>query len=444
MGMRRIRTAVKRHTPAWARTVYRALRTAGLGTMSAFFRMLPIRGDRVVFCNVHGYGDNPRYIAEELLRRSREELGHICGQVWDHEGGSADEDRGELKQDRSCRTEIIFITDTLRAGDVPCGIRLLRTDSAAALKALATARIWVDCNRKERYIKKRKGQFYIQTWHGSIPLKRIEGDIEGQVSESYVRNSLRDTAMTDLYISDSDFIEGIYRRAFGYEGEFLRAGSARLDGMLACAADGSEAVGTEADGQEQNGHERLRTVIYAPTFRDGGSDEDRQLDLDDVLETVRRTRGGEWQLLRRLHPHVYAAEGAGGLTGMSSEEAGKKDMCIRDISLEGDLYAYLKQADILITDYSNTMFEFALSGGDVFLYTPDCERYRDDRGFYFDPEQLPFPRAFDAEGLAESIRIYDSGLWKKRQKDFLDALDLTEDGHAAERIVDRILKERKD
>ena len=91
-----------------------------------------------------------------------------------------------------------------------------------------TAKVWVDSNRKEGYIRKRKGQFYIQTWHGGVPLKKIEGDCEEYLGEVYIQRAKWDSAMTDLYLSNGGFCTDMYRRAFWYTGEILECGTPML------------------------------------------------------------------------------------------------------------------------------------------------------------------------------------------------------------------------
>ena len=62
---------------------------------------------------------------------------------------------------------------------------------------------------------------------------------------------------------------------------------------------------------------------------------------------------------------------------------------VRNASCYESIQELLVASDILITDYSSTMFEFALLKKPCFLYTPDAKSY--DRGFYFPIEDLPFP-----------------------------------------------------
>jgi CDP-glycerol glycerophosphotransferase len=70
---------------------------------------------------------------------------------------------------------------------------------------------------------------------------------------------------------------------------------------------------------------------------------------------------------------------------------------------EGDLAAYLGMCDVLITDYSSVAFDFALLARPTLYFMPDLERYRQMRGFYFDPLTLPGTFARDADSLAASL-----------------------------------------
>ena len=104
------------------------------------------------------------------------------------------------------------------------------------------------------------------------------------------------------------------------------------------------------------------------------------------------------------------------------------------------LQELLSKADVLITDYSNTMFEFALTGRPVFLYAPDYREYADSRGMYFEYESLPFPIATDVKELAENILSYDETVFINKQKEFFDKLKIIENGKASEKVARVILR----
>src|SRR5690606_28368099 len=84
-------------------------------------------------------------------------------------------------------------------------------------------------SRKVYSPPKRKSQYYIQTWHSPLRLKKIEKDIENNLDESYIERAKIDSKMCDLMISGSDFSWNIYRNSFWYDGEILKCGTPRCD-----------------------------------------------------------------------------------------------------------------------------------------------------------------------------------------------------------------------
>lgn len=407
------RLLVKKLVPDRVRLMYREVRKKVIGAEFKLFRLAPIKRNRVVFCNVWGFGDNPKWVALALL-----------------------DENVRAKEESTCEPEIIFITDTSRKGQIPDGIRVLKNNSPAAVFALATARVWLDCNRKESYISKRTGQYYIQTWHGSIPLKKIEKDSVAEFTSEYRKNARRDTEMTDLYISNSEFCNDIYRRAFGYTGRVFVCGSPRVDVLL--KSRGNDEAEQVLLKNRSNDEAELK-VVYAPTFRGDGGRIRTGEDGQQVLEALKERFGRNVIPIKRLHPLSMTT------AAKAEEKDGLDFKNAIDGNAVGDLYELLAKADVLITDYSNTMFEFALTGRPVFLYAPDYKEYADVRGMYFDYESLPFPIASNADELAEKILNYDEEEYHNKQKAFFDDLNITENGKASEKVARVILRvlERK-
>ncbi|MBO4782623.1 MAG: CDP-glycerol glycerophosphotransferase family protein, partial [Lachnospiraceae bacterium] len=210
-----IRNDMKKMAPEGAVQKYRTLREDVIEKEFKFFSLFPVEKDKVVFCNVWGYGDNPKWIAESYVRQLR---------------------RTTSLSKSAIAEKVIFITSKppLKEEineDAEC-ITFLKTNTKSAIYALATAGIWVDCNRKENYIQKRKNQIYIQTWHGGLPLKRLELDCREYLPQEYIKNALRDTGMTDIYISNSEYCNELYRRAFGFKKRIFCFGSARMDPLI--------------------------------------------------------------------------------------------------------------------------------------------------------------------------------------------------------------------
>ncbi len=393
-----MRELLKKLAPGWALKIYQKIRYILITALFGLFRIFPINPYRVVVCNVWGFGDNAKYVTEELAGRKYKKL------------------------------EIIFITNHPDAAGETRNIKVYKSNSIKAVYALATARVWVDNNRKESYIRKRKGQYYIQTWHGGIALKKIERDYEEHLGNTYVRNAKRDSAMTDLYISNSDFCTKMYRRSFWYKGEILECGSPRNDILINPKKEIGEQV-RRALGIKKE----VKIALYAPTYREGKDNTSAySLDYERLLSELAAGFGGEWIVAVRLHPLVSAHSNA--LTYNAK---------VINATHYRDIYELMSESDVLITDYSNIMFEFSFTRKPVFLYAADMKEYDATRGFYFEYASLPYYKAVNMPELLEGIKAFDKKEYEEQVTEFFQGLVLYEKGQASKAVADRIIQVMK-
>lgn len=392
-----MRNRIKKILPEQVLEIYKFFRYYCITVLFYFFHLFPICRSRVVICNIWGFGDNAKYVAEELNRRKKKNPG----------------------------PELIFITNHPDTSHAPKGITVLRTNSVKAIFALATARVWVDNNRKENYIRKRRGQYYIQTWHGGIALKKIEKDYEEKLGAKYTANARRDSAMTDLYISNSDFCTAMYRNSFWYQGEILECGSPRNDILIHSSVRVGDGI-RERLGVKNN----VKIAIYAPTYREGNNNTGPyELDFNNLLEAIESKFGGSWVIAVRLHPLVSAQSGFI-----------RYNDRIRNASRYRDIYELMSVSDLLITDYSNLMFEFSFMSKPVFLYASDVKEYEKERGFYFKYASLPYKKAGIQAELIKNINQFDDKEYQTEVENFLKQLTIYEDGNASKCVADRILE----
>lgn len=272
-------------------------------------------------------------------------------------------------------------------------------------------------------MRKRKQQFYVQTWHGGVALKRIEKDIEKQLNLEYVHSALHDSSMIDLLVSNSRFCTDMYRRAFWYDGEIIECGSPRVDILFSCDSDQKKQI-KEKLGFQSDDH----IVLYAPTFRKDKGTECYRMDFKRILEALSRD-GASWKFAVRLHPNI--ADQADFL---------QYDADIINATNYPDMYELMAVSDILITDYSSVMFEAGFVKKPVFLFATDIEDYKQDRNFYFDLEQLPFPLATTNKDLLKQIECFSQSEYEMSVEAFNQSLGLQETGHASEILAERILQ----
>jgi CDP-glycerol glycerophosphotransferase len=337
------------------------------------------------------YSDNPRAISEELARR---------GAPIEHAFLLADD-----------------------AGPVPDHVRRIRPGGPEALEALSSAPYLVSNDVLSDDFTKAPGARYLQTWHGT-PLKRIAHDVESRTffkAEEYATWLPRDVARWDVLLSPNRYSTEVMRRAFRYEGEVLETGYPRNDVLSAPDRDAVRARVREhlelEDGQT--------AVLYAPTWRDS-LDFTFELDLDALT----RGLGDDVVVLVRAHWLVSA-------TAQVAATPGTR--LVSDYQDIRDLYL---AADALVTDYSSTMFDFAVTGKPVLFYVYDLASYRDElRGFYFDlAAEAPGPLLETTEDVVGALRDLDAVAARHAEAyaRFRERFCHLEDGRAAARVVDAL------
>lgn len=349
--------------------------------------------NKVVMCNFDGkgFGDNPKYIALELLERRKD-------------------------------IDIVWISKDGDSSEFPNGIRLVKKGSWKEYFELATARIWIDNNRKETIIRKNKKQKYIQTWHGSYILKKIERDADKELDTLYVENAKHDSLMIDVLLSNCPERTKLFKRAFWYEGPIKEIGSPRNDIFFMENNCRSKICKKFRISPEK------KIVLYAPTFRDNHSVLVYNINFDMLLENLRKKFGGEWVCLLRLHPAIRE----------KSEQIISKYNELIDASYYGDIQELFVASDVLISDYSDCMFEFSFTRRPVFLFVPDLEQYKQGRSFYYDIYDLPYEIAEDNEELMKRIINFDSCSYNISLESFLNKVGFFDDGQASRKVVDMI------
>ncbi len=365
------------------------------------FRIFPIDNQKIVYSNFSGkgYGGNPKYIYEEAVSRHPD-----WKSVW------------------------IISSDKYREG-MPKEIRTVKKRSIRMFYELATAKVWVDNCRKPLYVKKRKGQFYIMTWHGMLPMKKVEKDALEYLPAHYKKYAVSDSRMTDLYLSGSEFDTKLYRNSFWYEGRILTCGIPRDDMFFRSSNEEKYQEVRKA----LNIAESWKILLYAPTFRDNSCDLDiYALNWTNLLHALNRRFGGRWVGLIRLHPCL-------------ASEAGRLHLPpnIMDVTDYPDIQELLLVSDCVLTDYSSVMFEFGLQNKPVFLMIKDYKDHH-HRGYYLPLETLPFPFSTDENTLCENIIEFHEELYKNNLRTFYhDVCGLYQGGESAKEAVNIIEEQWK-
>lgn len=297
---------------------------------------------------------------------------------------------------------------------------------------LARCKYYVFNVRQPDWVIKRKGNVFLETWHGT-PLKRLVFDQEEVMMASplYKAQFYKASRMWDYLVSANEFSSKVFRSAFLYDKEILEYGYPRNDLMYH-----PDRVKITLDIKRKlHIPEGKKTILYAPTWRDDEfyAKGEYKFTLKLDLGLLRKKLGNDYIVL--LRTHYYIAD--------KLDITGLEDFVVNVSSYDDVTELYLI-SDILITDYSSVFFDYANLKRPILFYTYDLEKYRDMlRGFYLDIEKdMPGPLLFTSEEVADAIKNIDAitERYKEKYDEFYEKFCSLDDGHASENVARRVFK----
>ncbi|WP_090549329.1 CDP-glycerol glycerophosphotransferase family protein [Pseudobutyrivibrio sp. OR37] len=371
-------------------------------------RVFPIQKNKIVLWTLEGnggYSCNPRYIAEEILKRNA---------------------KGETDYD------LVWITKKPSLS-FPDGIKVVKDTIWNRAFQMTTARVWIGNTRTFLGTRKRKGTTYIQTWHGSISLKPIGKCRGNKLSEIAYLVSKTDSDLIDIAISGSKWCTNMWPKGLIYDGDIKEIGTPRFDILINSVKEKHQLIRERYEVPNN-----AKIAIYAPTFRGGSQALNRSvnekkvsLDFDRVIDAFEKRFGGEWYLFLRLHPQL-----ADSVKKMNIANTNSK---IIDVTQADDMNELMAATDAIITDYSTVIFEGFLTGQPGFIYADDLEEYVDDRGnLMFSLDEIPFSYAKSTDELVENILSFDDLKYREESTNFRYRCGIVADGKASKRVVDII------
>lgn len=322
----------------------------------------------------------------------------------------------------------------------------------------------------------KKDQILIQTWHGSLGIKRHD---KNAIKDTPLRvKALEHTGeLTTYCISNSSLETGSLRGTYWPNTPILEYGHARNDLFFPRYADERKKIRSRLM-KEWELPADTKIAMYAPTFRDGQGFECYNVDFQRVGNALKQRFGGNWCVLLRYHPSLLKVYKKRGITLQSSADKTPEAIAVRELARAAiesprksaidalsaavsaaaaasqnqipvinvtqylDMQELIAVTDVAITDYSSWIYDFVLLRRPGFIYATDIEQYNSvDRGFYYPLEETPFPIATDNHQLENNILAFDEDKYAKDVEQFLIDKGCIEDGHAAERVVALIKKE---
>lgn len=387
------------------RTILKVVFSELVKVVTAPIRILPVKRKRILFTGLTGgngydYSCNPKYIYEYLRD-------HYPGQF-------------EYVWAVSDKTKYLFLEEE--------GVKLIKHFTVSSFPMLLTSKVIVTNGSYVPWFPFRKSQYVINTWHGGGAYKKVELEIDKSdwAAEKMVRFCAKNM---NLFLASCKIQEmQMIRKTYRYEGEVLRAGTPRNDQLV---------LGNVKDMEQRvrsyyHIPEDAKIILYAPTYRNAASPV--VLEADRLLAGLEKNQE-KWVLLGRYHRYQK--------DGMHVSISGTRFIDVMDYP---DMQELLAAADLLVTDYSSCVWDYAFLERPCFLFVPDQEEYIAKTGFYVGMDQWPFFLVKNMEELLEQIEHIqvDESVredYKKRLKEHLQTLGSYETGNSREAVAGKILEQ---
>lgn len=310
---------------------------------------------------------------------------------------------------------------------------IVKVNSRTYYKYCACAKYWVSNLLMRPWITPKKEQVYIETWHGK-PIKRIgcnrkfDTDRRKSQEETFRHFAQQGKRFTYL-LSPCRYFTPIMLEAFNLQHsergrtKIRETGYPRNDALLRYTPEDIARIKSEYGIPLEK-----KVVLYAPTWRDLFDREEREI-LSPAeaiqLERLSEELGEDIFILYRLH-HADVHDQISGNGRL-------KD--VTNVEEVNDLYAV---SDLLVSDYSGTILDFALLKRPMVYFMYDKQQYTDElSGVNIDFDDLPGPVVESRDDLARAIQNeLLSFRFEEKYRKFVEKYGPLDDGHAAERVLE--------
>lgn len=354
------------------------------------FWIFPIKKNKVVLTAYNGrlFTCSPKYIAEGLVKTGR--------------------------------YEVLYALKSSSTDAIPSEIRRIKYRSIAHFYHLLTAKFVIfNSTGITGFLPYRRQQIVINTWHGGYSFKVIGNDIFTDKT-SRKKRKIAGNNLT-YFLSGSIMATDQHSPAMSVAKEkFLNIGLPRNDILFVDHESIKEKV-YRSFGLDHS----AKIVLYAPTYRDGPVKsmteyEIQEIDCEGIIRALNNRFGDGFVFMYKAH-HDMIPTNIG-------------EHCI-NASYYSDIQELMCISEVIITDYSSCMADFALQRKPGFLYTPDIKEYESVHPFSMNPQRWPYQVAATNEELISNINNYNVQEGLYRIEDFLSRIGNCDEGSAIDAII---------
>jgi len=243
---------------------------------------------------------------------------------------------------------------------------------------LATAKYFISNANFPNFVKKRKSTVFLQTKHGT-PLKLMGFDELRRKNKSigWFDGLSTRSSRWDFIISSNKYSTETWKKSFPFTYKTLEYGYPRND-FVVNNANNQTLINDIKEKLGVNSSTQKKLLLFMPTHREFHEVPEFYLNIESFISELSEN----YILLTRAH-YFNKVEFT------SSQSVSLAESAVIDVSEYGRVEELYLMADVLITDYSSSMFDFGVLKKPIILYMPDYDEYEEKRGMYFDIRNTP-------------------------------------------------------
>ncbi|MFD1217811.1 bifunctional glycosyltransferase/CDP-glycerol:glycerophosphate glycerophosphotransferase [Microbulbifer celer] len=303
------------------------------------------------------------------------------------------------------------------------GYQVISPNSLKYYYTMAVAKYFINNANFPNFLIKRQGQIHIQTKHGT-PIKKMGYDLirESKANDMSPKLFAHRCARWDYVISSNTYSSEIWRGAFPFNYQLLEIGYPRNDRLKNSSFEECIAV-RESLGIPSDAF----VILYMPTFRDYDRNHVPSLEVDSLLCAA----GENSYLIVRSH--------------YFKKKVQELRTDLKDRVLTADKYPIVEDlyiaSDILVSDYSSSVFDYMNLGRQVFLYCYDFIEYQEYRGIYLNlQEEFGEFYCETQEELESKINQFKSAnnVGNLELESLIKKYTSMDDGNSSRNLIERI------
>lgn len=367
---------------------------------------IPVKENRIMFHanNRKGYVCNPAFLMDAIQRCKPDQF------------------------------EIIWITRFPETCEKRRNVTVVRQRSWSYFFLFLRTKYFITNDMIDESLVKKRGQIFLSTWHGGGAYKKV-GECTQKEDKYFAENFKKMYGRLDYFVSSCKVCTKLYADAFDLDPRiFIETGTPRNDMFF---QKHPEVVQRVRDFYHIDVHTRI--LLFAPSFQMSDTEkEDYDIQqLEHLTAMLQEYTSEQWVILYRCH---YFLENESCFS-----ETGEISDLVKNGNSYYEMQDLLYTSDILVTDFSSCMWDFALTGRPVIVLEQNIREYeKNDRGFFIPYERWPYIKCKSFSDIPNIIREFGQSDFSDRYAEHFEEMGSFEQGNACQNIIDRIFKGQKE